>query len=522
MSAEQRHEIYDNDGTLIGYESAQADPVTGQFNRYDEANTLCGFAKDSGDVIYHYDKSMRFIGFARLEDGVLREYDRQSNVVGYQARHMTDVEDIAPPVQGYVDFSQAPGTTRPANSAAPSPSIYATPKTYAFSGSSWMGNRFTNDVDDASTIDTEDTDHEGDAPSPSPKFKSAFNEPPNAFRNSPRYEEIVDDDVEAGNPEPNNSGHYAETDPHTMGHYATQPHAEPTESSGYADNNTWQPPPQASTNASNSYAMRGEIVDDVDEYGNEIDPNSAKPFWENMPPGATHLPPLARPSPFASKPSLLQRLLARVMPFFSGKKAAQPTPARSAVAGLPAPERAHQVNTPPIQTPNRPPTPIDNHPPWAHKPTRNRLHLILLILLNTTKPNTTIAMKRWSKTTTNSTLLPSSELHCKRSGFTPTVSCPGASTGRNQAWIRWIHAMRRWAKWIISSAVPGRQIMARQSPPLVIAHLGPATPATVSLSQGQLDSRVPLLRPTQAWGLGYRICWPIWQPYRRIWVDCRA
>ena len=121
MSAEQRHEIYDNDGTLIGYESAQADPVTGQFNRYDEANTLCGFAKDSGDVIYHYDKSMRFIGFARLEDGVLREYDRQSNVVGYQARQMADAEDMASPVQGYADFSQPTNAAGSAHPAAPSP-----------------------------------------------------------------------------------------------------------------------------------------------------------------------------------------------------------------------------------------------------------------------------------------------------------------------------------------------------------------------------------------------------------------
>ena len=358
MSAEPLHEIYDNDGTLIGYESAQVDPATGHFTRYDETRIVRGYAKDIGDLIYHYDKSMRLIGYARFEDGVLREYDRQSNVIGYQVRQFADSaqEDDSLPQYG----SPHPNATAMGNGALPNESaspamptaqgdsIYTAPKAYSVSGNNWFGNRLSaEDIEIEEDLPSEEVtgpeitqEVAGDLASnirtpsfdyrPASRENNSFREPAPPYRGNPRYEEIVND--EEG--ERSNTPDQAEAHSNELGQYGHDQPYNNLQQSQYASH---------TAQTASGYAMRGEIVDDVDDYGNEIDPKTAQPFWENMPqmpPDASASSPMAKRSPFASKPSLLQRLLARVMPFLGPKRAYTPsTVTRNPTAELPAPNR---------------------------------------------------------------------------------------------------------------------------------------------------------------------------------------
>ena len=384
MSAEQLHEIYDNDGTLVGYETAQIDPASGHFNRYDETRTLRGYAKNVGDLTHHFDKSMRLIGYARLEDGVLREYDRQNNVVGYQVRQDTDSADD----QNDDRFSNGVG----ADTAHSATSVYAPPKSMTLTGNNWLGNRYNHPDEDQEPASAANIEQESlsktsnttpkaifanDNPGlnyqpPSRNSNSSFENATPGFRPGPRYEEIVGDDDDGDSDSADNA--YADV------HNRANDPALQEEPTAYANGyNNWQQSARPAQ-APSGYAMRGEIVDDVDEFGNEIDPNGpvpSAPFWENMP----HLPqegtgldednnartaqqPLARPSRFASKPSLIQRLLGQVMPFFASKpdSAPMPAPARqhaNIAAALPAPEGSQQRYEQDQVVHNQPDTDLD-------------------------------------------------------------------------------------------------------------------------------------------------------------------
>lgn len=403
MNAEQLHEIYDNNGTLIGYETIEADAATGRFTRYDEHMMVLGYAKDAGDLIYHYDRSMRFIGYARMEDDVLREYDLNSNIVGYQSRSASDMP--APLANDPQDQRQAPpnafsftdstpsfggdngngsgngneGDTGQGNPGGPS-QIYAASKSYSFTGSDWFGaSKGNNSRDNKSSQDDSD-DHEAD------ELDIDVVEPqttgiPDAFSN--RF---------------NTNGAFAnsQNDSHYDGPSTFDFHAPQAAGNAFGDayedgahdasNNPneqaypWEP---QYTNKGPRYAVRGEIVDDVDEFGNEINPADRAPepmsssqqpqsqsrfqsqaqaqsqFQSQSQPqsqstayaqgnydyAAAAYPsnnePMARPSRFAKKPSLLQRLISRVMPFASAKSTPPTAPMRRAgFAALPAPEGA--------------------------------------------------------------------------------------------------------------------------------------------------------------------------------------
>jgi len=388
MNAEQLHEIYDNNGTLIGYETIEADAATGRFTRYDEHMMVFGYAKDAGDLIYHYDRSMRFVGYARMEDGVLREYDLNSNIVGYQSRSANDMP--APFANNPQDQRQAPpdafsftdstpsfgnnGDAGNGNGSGPA-QIYSSSKSYSFTGSDWFGagkannngpdNKSLQDDDEADDIDT-------DVVEPNPThIPSAFADRFNTngvFANS------------------QNDSNY--DGPSTFDFHAPQA-ANAAYGDSYdndkqsADQNSseqtypWEP---QYTNKGPRYAVRGEIVDDVDEFGNEINPaNQSAPEPTPTPPKSrsaaypqanydyaeatypsSNNEPMARPSRFAKKPSIFQRLISRVMPFASTKATATAPPPmhRAGFAALPSPEGATTAapndapsNWPPQQNP---------------------------------------------------------------------------------------------------------------------------------------------------------------------------